>query len=422
MKVIAILGSGIAGDRAAFAARQTDPEARVVMVTREPYPLYSACVLADYAGGRIPKSDVFLRTIEDYSREGIDLLLARNVVRWSSEQRILSFDDEKLSYDRLVLATGSRPVIPPIPGLRKEGVCSLKTILDADLLRSASGRRLVVVGSGPVGIELAVAFRAMGWSVTLIELLDRLLPGLLDFPLAESVKKMLEAKGNHVLVEERVLEVLGGKLVEEIRTDQRRIPADIVALVAGMRPEVELAKEGGVQIGPKGGVLTSEHMGTSLDDVWACGDCAESRDLLTGLNGTYMRWNNARIQGWIAGANAAGGKLRYSGSLNVATVKIFDQAVSSLGMRALEFSEREVQVLHRKGSPEELWLVFKDNRLVGAQALGQTERLGGLIGVILRCRDLLKIGPGGAGPWTGHELWPLYGMEQDILRLLGTTL
>ena len=280
----------------------------------------------------------------------------------------------------------------------------------------------MVVGSGPVGIELAVAFRGMGWSVILIELLDRLLPGLLDFPLAESVKKRLEAKGIQVLVKERVLEVLGGNRVEEIRTDQRSIPADIVALVAGMRPEVELAKEGGVQIGPKGGVQTSEHMGTSLDDVWACGDCAESRDLLTGLSGAYMRWNNARIQGWIAGANAAGEKLRYSGSLNVATVKIFDQAVSSLGMRALEFPESEVQVLHRKGSSEQLWLVFKDNRLVGAQALGRTERLGGLIGVILRGRDLLKIGVGGARPWAGHELWPLYGMEQDILRLLSSTL
>ena len=121
MKVIAILGSGIAGDRAAFAARHMDPEARVVMVTREPYPLYSACVLADYVGGRIPKSDVFLRRIEDYSREGIDLCLSRNVVRWSSEQRILSFDDKQLSYDRLVLATGSRPVIPPIPGVQKRG-------------------------------------------------------------------------------------------------------------------------------------------------------------------------------------------------------------------------------------------------------------------------------------------------------------
>ena len=128
-----------------------------------------------------------------------------------------------------------------------------------------------------------------------------------------------------------------------------------------------------------------------------------------------MRWNNAGIQGWIAGSNAAGGKLRYSGSLNVSTVKIFDQAVSSLGNRASELPGS--RVLHRKGSSEELWLVFKDNCLVGGQALGRTERIGGLIGVILRGRDLLKNGVEGVGP----QLWPLYGMEKDILRILQST-
>jgi len=122
MRTIAVVGTGIAGDEAARAARKTDPKARIVMLTEECHSLYSACVLPDYVAGEIPRRRVFLRTPEAYAQEGIELLLDHPVVEWSPDRQLLHLRDRDLHYDGLVIATGSRPLIPPLPGVEKEGV------------------------------------------------------------------------------------------------------------------------------------------------------------------------------------------------------------------------------------------------------------------------------------------------------------
>ena len=417
-KVIAILGNGIAGDQTAVAAKKTDPDARVVMLSREPYPLYSACVLADYISGEIPRSTVFLRSEQDYAQAGIELLLSKDVVSWSPEDRLLRFDSEELLYDRLVLATGSQAFIPPIPGVDKDGVFALKTFADAEALRAIQGRSAVVVGAGPVGMEAAMAFRRMGWSVALVEFMDRVLPRMLDTPLSNSVTRLFEGMGISVFLEERVEEISGGTRVQAVRTDRRTLPADVVVLVIGMRPRIELAREGGLTLGPAGGIHTDACMGTSLPGVWACGDCVESKDLISGTNGLYMLWNNAKFQGHTAGANAAGSGKRFPGSLNVTTVKLFDRAVASVGIPAADLPEGETRVLHRKDLDGELWLVLKEDRLVGVQGLGALDRLGGLTAMMLKGLNIRETILKGPKPSAGRDMWPLHTLEKDLIRLL----
>ncbi|MBI4776533.1 MAG: NAD(P)/FAD-dependent oxidoreductase [Deltaproteobacteria bacterium] len=417
-RVIAILGNGIAGDQAALAAKRTDPDARVVMLSRDAYPLYSACVLADYISGEIPRSTVFIRSVEDYAKAGIELLLSRDVASWLPENRLLRFDGEELPYDRLILATGSRPFIPPIPGVNKDGVFALKTFDDAEGLRAVRGRSAVVVGAGPVGMEAAVAFRRMGWSVALVELMDRVLPRMLDAPLANSVRKQFEGMGISVFLGERVEEISGGVRVESVRTDQRTLPADVVVLVIGMRPRIELARQAGLALGPAGGIRTDAHMGAGLPGVWACGDCAESKDLICGTNGLYMLWNNAKLQGHTAGANAAGSQKRYPGSLNVTTVKLFDRAVASAGAPAADLPEGATRVLHRKDPDGELWLVLREDRLVGVQGLGNVDRLGGLTSMMLKGLNIRRTILKGPKPSAGRDTWPLHTFEKDLMRLL----
>ncbi len=416
--VIAVVGNGIAGDQAAFAAKRTDPDARVVMLSREPHPLYSACVLAEYVAGEIPRSTVFLRSAEDYVRAGIEMRFSREVSSWSPEDRALRLDGEELVYDGLIIATGSRPFVPPIPGVDKEGVFALKSFDDAEGLRRMQGKAAVVVGAGPVGMEAAVAFRRLGWSVAVVELMDRILPRMLDAPLSESVKKHLEGRGVSVFLGERVEEIEGGVRVEAVRTDQRTLAADVVVLVIGMRPRVELAKAGGLALGPAGGIDTDETMSVGLPGVWACGDCAESKDLISGARGLHMLWNNARLQGQTAGANAAGARKRYAGSLNVTTVKMFDRAVGAVGAPAVDFPEGEARVLHRKSGDGELQLVFSGNRLAGVQGLDDLDRLGGLTAMMLNdvpIREALALGPRHSG---GRRTWPLHGLEKELARLL----
>jgi NADPH-dependent 2,4-dienoyl-CoA reductase/sulfur reductase-like enzyme len=411
---IVILGNGIAGFEAAFAAKQAAPHGTVSVVTREPHPLYSACVLADYVCREVERRKVFLCSPPDYASAGIDLSLSRDITDWSPEDRLLRFEGGELPYDRLILATGSRPIVPAIPGVEKEGVVSLKTFDDAERLRVFSGRSVVVVGTGPVGIETAVAFRRLGWSVTLVELQDRVLPRMFDAPIAGSLRKRLEANGVSVFLEEGVVEILGDKQVEGVATDRRTIPADLVVLVVGMRPDTVLAKKGGLVIGPSGGIQVDDSMQTSSAEVWACGDCVESRELLSGKRGLYMLWNNARSQGRIAGANAAGEQRQYPGSLNLTTVNVFGETAASVGALAADFPGEEIRTVYRKGLQGEIGLVVREKCVVGIQALGGTDRVGGLLGAILRGDDLLKDLLVGRTSFS----WPLHGFQRDLIRLL----
>ena len=418
MTVIAIIGGGVAGDEAAFAARLTDPGARVVLINKESYPLYSACVLADYVAAEIPRKKVFLRHEPDYEKAGIERRSSQTVVAWSPDQNMLHLTHGQLAYDRLVMATGSRTFIPPIPGSDQKGVLSLKTFDDAEQLKQASGKAAVVVGSGPVGIEAAVALRRRGWSVAIVELLDSILPRLFDAPLTGKLIGYLQAAGIDVFTGEKVEAIIGDGQVCGVQTNRRKLPADVVVLVIGMRPVVELAQSGGLATGIGGGILVDEFMETSRNGVWACGDCVVSTDIATGREGLFMLWNNARLQGRVAGANAAGARRRYPGSLNVTTVNFFQQAAASVGVLAADINEPDRQVFHRRRTWGEFWLVMENHCPVGVQVIGKTEKVGGLVGLIMRGQDLrrkLLQTPAGS---SGADLWALQGFQEELLGSL----
>jgi len=411
---IVIVGNGIAGDEAAFSSKKTNPRANVVLVTREPYPLYSACVLADYIAGTIPRNRVFLKKKEEYYDAGIKLLLSTEVSGWDTEKTFLQINNKKLFYDKLILATGSRTFIPQIHGADKKGVYSLKSLADADLIRNAGGNIAVVVGSGPVGIEVSVALQKRGYSVILIELLNHILPYLFDPSLSETIRMLLEKEKIEVRTGERVLEIMGNNHVKKIKTDKEIIQCDIIVLVAGMRSEVTLAKEEGIELGMTGCIKVNDAMQTSKDNVWACGDCIESSDRLTGQRGSFMLWNNARLQGRTAGINAAQGNVRYQGSINVTNVNIFNTAVAAIGSLSVNLHDDKVKVIHRKGHNGELMLVFKEENLIGAQAIGCINAIGGLLKILLRKDEIKNIIKGKQNQLI--EYWGIRGFIREFLK------
>jgi NADH oxidase (H2O2-forming) len=299
----------------------------------------------------------------------------------------------------------------------KRGVLTFKTLKDADHLRKAKGKSAIVVGSGPVGIEAAVALRRKGCEVVLIELLDRILPRIFDAPMARSLKDRLETTGIQVLLAEKVIEILGEDGVEGVKTDHSTVPADLVLLVIGMKPDVELAEKGSLKLAPSGGIEVDETLGTSLRGVWACGDCVESRDRITGNKGLFMLWNNARTQGKVAGGNATGANHHYRGSLNVTTVNIFDETAASVGVLASDLPNGQAKSLHRKGPWGELWLVLHEDRLMGVQALGRTERVGGLLGLLLKGGDLKGL-TGEVSQKGKGDSWVLRGVQKEMSRLI----
>jgi NADPH-dependent 2,4-dienoyl-CoA reductase/sulfur reductase-like enzyme len=414
MGTIVVVGGGIAGDEAARMAKARAPKERVVLITEEPHPLYSACVLADYVCREIPLEKVFLRGVEEYADLGIESLTGTPVTGWSPARRTVSTPSNEIAFDRLVLATGSRPFVPPIPGAGHEGVVPLKTLADAERIRRAEGSSAVVVGSGPVGVEAALALRELGWRVCVVELMERVLPRVFDAPIAGLAASHLEAAGIEVFLGEKVTEILGQARTEGVRTDKRTIEAELAVMVVGMRPEVTLAKAGGLELGKTGGIRVDSSMATSASGVWACGDCVETEERLTGRRALHMLWNNARLQGRVAGANAAGGDETYGGSLNITTVSFESQAGASVGFLASDLPEGEAKIVHRDGHDGAVSLVIRDGRLIGAQVMGRTERIGALMAHILTGGDLRDVAQPPRTAKQMREGWSLRSMKREL--------
>ena len=414
MTVIAVIGGGIAGNEAAISARRTDPKARIVMITEEEHPLYTACALADYVCGEMPRERLFLARSEDYAKNNIEARFSIRVSAWDPVAFTLVGNDIGIRYDKLILATGSRSFIPPIPGTKLEGVHTLKTLRDADLLRRQQGKHAVVVGSGPVGIEAAIALRQNGFQVTIIEQLNGVMPLLFDRELSAALGNRMSSRGIELCLGERALEISGVHKVEGVTTDQRSLPADAVVFAIGMRPEVELAKAGSVALGDHGGIKVDEWMQTNQVGVYACGDCVEFYSNTTRQSGLQMLWNNARIQGRIAGANAAGATMRYPGNIAITNVDVFDEPAAAVGLMSSRIPEDELKTLHRKGPSGELLLVLKQDRLCGVQAIGCTQRLGGLLGALIR-RDRLAGTP--LYKKAGSHQWAIRSMSRELAAL-----
>lgn len=388
MKVI-VIGNGVAGNVASSTIRRLDSHAEIVIVSEERHPEYSACALPHYLAGDLERQRLFLKTSKDYNREGIKTIFGQKVVAISPEDKRVFLDSKSLAYDKLVVATGSRPLIPPIRGIDLEGVFPLKSLNDADQILCYNGRRAVVVGSGPIGVEAGIALHKRGVRVHLIELLNRIMPRVFDETPSSLLRDLLEKNGIEVSVGERVKEVIGNGRVEGIVTDKRQIECDMVILGSGMKPNVELAEQSGLKIGGLGGLSVDRQMMTNFSDIYACGDCVEAADMITGEPALSLLWHNARQQGEIAGYNCAGIVRSYPGSQNITSLDIFGTHAASFGYTQSEHSQgRNIEVTERVGRKNYHRLISSNGRLVGAQFIGDTRDMGALLCLLLRGDDL----------------------------------
>ena len=417
-KKIVIVGCGIAGNEAAFTALKNNPDAEVTIITEESHTLYSACVLADYVAGKITRDHVFLKTVKDYKKTGISLLTNRQALSIDTDNHELILDNQKLKYDELILATGSKPFMPPISGKDKKGIYSLKTIDDADNILNIKGEHAVVIGSGPVGIEAAMGLKHIGYKVTLIELLSKVAPRLFDNNIANLIKDELQSNDIEVVLGEKVIEFIGNEAVYSVKTDKRELKADIAVLVAGMRPEVKLAEQAGIKLGNLGGIIVDEHLKTNVSNIWACGDCVESTDRITKKTGLYMLWNNARIQGRTAGANATGSSVKYPGSLNITNLHLFNGTSASAGLLFSDISDSKTKTINKSGHLGYFSLVLQNEKLVGVQAKGNTQRVAGLIGFLAKGGDLSSYLKEEITIEKSQTLWSLRTVKKELHKLL----
>jgi NADPH-dependent 2,4-dienoyl-CoA reductase/sulfur reductase-like enzyme len=367
---IVVIGNGVAGNSAAKGALR-NPDTRVTLIDGNTTPYYSACVLPDYVSGDIPRERVVL---ENSGQESTRLERCRGK-RVSAidplKKEVLFTEGSSTPFDRLILATGSVSLIPPVQGANLPGNFTLKTLDDATRIRQRPLGSAVVIGSGLIGIEAAIALRKLGQSVTLIEAMDRIGPRILDPIMAERAQQTLEAQGIDVGLEELVVEVHGVDKVEAVKTDKRILKADIVVWATGMKPQTILAGDAGITLGANFGILVDASMQTSVQGIYAAGDVAEYPDPLFSEDRLNLFWYFGVGQGRVAGMNAAGLRSEFPSTLQMGTARLFDTPLAFVGYTEAELRGRGLSPETKDAGNGKRFFhqVFLDGRLVGIQMI-----------------------------------------------------
>jgi NADH oxidase (H2O2-forming) len=339
-KKIVIVGAHAAGCDAAAAARLTDREAEIIMLTNERYAGYSRCGLPFVIGGHIRNfQDLIVFPQSYFKMNKIDLRLEANITNIDVKAKTVNVQykdgrEESLQYDSLIIAAGARPDVPPIKGRERQGVYVLRTIDDGERINQTieEAKSAVVIGAGLIGLELGVAFVERGLKTTVVELLPQVLPAMLDKDMADLVQRSLESKGLKIVTCKSVNEILGGDKVTGVSVAGEEIPADIVVVATGVRGNVELAEKAGIALGETRLIKVNMRMETNIKDVYACGDCAESIHLITKRPVICQLGTTAVRQARVAGINAAGGYATFPGVLGAAVTKLFDIEIGAVGL------------------------------------------------------------------------------------------
>ncbi|PNU20994.1 pyridine nucleotide-disulfide oxidoreductase [Geothermobacter hydrogeniphilus] len=354
-RTILIVGGVAAGMKTASRLRRLDPQARITVIERGRNLSYGACALPYVIADEIAELDEVRRTPNGTLRDetffakvkGVEVLTGCEAVAIDRERqqlRVRHLDDrreEERHYDQLVLATGSRPIIPPLPGVELEGVQPLKRVEDAAAIldRLQPGARAVIVGGGLIGLEMAEALRARQLEVRLLEMQPQVLSGILDADLAEQVHRTLRLNGVALHLGEalQAIEGEGGRAVR-VRTAGGSYPAELVILSLGVKPNVELARESGLEIGISGAIAVNEHLQTSDPAIYAAGDCVESRHLINGNPFYLPLGSTANKHGRVVADSLCDRTTYFPGILGSLLVKVFGLNVGRTG-----FSEQQAR-------------------------------------------------------------------------------
>jgi NADPH-dependent 2,4-dienoyl-CoA reductase/sulfur reductase-like enzyme/rhodanese-related sulfurtransferase len=347
---IVIIGGVAAGPKAAARARRLDPEAQITLVERGELISYASCGMPFYLAGEVKDfEELFVTTYgvkrdAEYfqSERNVEVLTRTEAVAIDRRRKTVKLVDRvagrefDLAYDKLVLATGSEPVTPPLPGLELGGVHRLNRPEDARRLAAEIGnaKTAVIIGAGMIGMEAADALVRRGLAVTLVELKDQVLPGMLDPDLAALLTRWLKNRGLKFRLGEKVLRIEGNAegRVQRVITPGGEFDANLALVAVGVRPNVALAKAAGLAIGETGAIAVNEYLQTSDPDIYALGDCVENLHLVSRRKVYLPLASIAVRQGRVVGDNLAGLRTKFPGVLGTAVMKLLDFNVGRTGL------------------------------------------------------------------------------------------
>lgn len=402
-----VIGGTAAGLSAASKAKRLKPDLEIQVFEKSGYISYGACGLPYFVGGMIEEPDELVAVSAETMRNkrGIPTWTHHEVIAINRRDKsvvVVNLDTAERSihpYDKLVIATGAVPVAPPIPGIDAQGIYYLRTVEDGIRLKETvkrESKEACIIGGGFIGLELAEELSLSGLKVTIFEQLSRLLP-FLDPVFSQSVLENLENHGVKVHTGTGVAEILTEQgRARWVRTSSGETTStDFVLVSAGVRPATDIAGAAGLELGLKGGIVVNDEMRTSDPDIWACGDCVQMKNLVTGRPAYVPLGTTANKQGRIAGANVTGARETFNGVLGSTVTKVFEQYIAATGL-SLDQAEsagfNAVSSIITKldkasyypgGRDNQICMVFdrKTGRLLGAQGIG-SESIAGRINVL----------------------------------------
>jgi len=441
MKVV-IVGGVAGGATTATRLRRVAEDAEIIVFEKTPYVSFANCGLPYYLSGTIKDRDQLVVTTPDDLRKLVNLDVRNN-------QEVLSIDRENKtvtvrdhlnqrdyveSYDKLVLSPGASPVVPPLPGVDLEGVYVLHNIPELDAIsewiKTHQPKRAVVVGGGFIGLEVAENLIEAGLKVELVEMLNQVLAPL-DYELAAEVHEHLEMHGLELHLGDglKSIEAGSGSALQVNTSSGLSIPADLVILSIGVRPNTKLAKDAGLEMEPRGHICTNSHMQTSDPDIYAVGDAVQIESCLTHQPTFLALAGPASKQGRIAADNIAGREMHFKGVIGTSVVKIFDLTAASTGLNSRQLKEAQIpfdsvsvfshnHAGYYPGATQiQLKLLFgPQGQIYGAQALGVS-------GVDKRIDVIATAIHGNMTVFDLEELElsyaPPYGSARDPVNILG---
>ena len=383
-----VVGTGPAGVIAAETLRRVDPDAAVTLVGDEPEPPYSRMALPYLMGGNVREQGTYLRQSRDhYEQQGIELRRGK-VTGIDAANSKAQLNGESIAYDRLLIATGSRAIRPPIAGMDLPGVENCWTLEDArNIMRHGPGSRVVLIGAGFIGSIILESLALRGDKLTVIEVGDRMVPRMMDEVAGNMLRRWCESKGLRILTSTEVKGIAkaGSNLVVEVAGSEP-IPADLVICATGVAPNLELIKGTGIRT--EFGILVDHHLQSSVANVYAAGDVCQGRDFSTGEYNVHAIQPTAADHGRIAAMNMAGRDCVHQGSVSMNVLATLGLVSSSFGLWQGN-ADSEQATLRDDARYRYLSLQFEEDRLIGAQAVGMTEHIGVLRGLI---QTSLKLG------------------------------
>lgn len=393
---VLIVGGVAAGASTAARLRRMDESAQIIMFERGEYVSFANCGLPYYVGGVIQQREKLLvQTRESmYSRFNIDVRILCEVTKINVQDKnvearnLVTGEIYKETYDKLVLCPGSIPKIPNIPGIQKKNVFLVRNIPDSDMIKEYikinQPKNAVVIGAGYIGVEMTEVLSLSGLEVSVIEAASQIL-GPFDHEMSAIIEKYIKKKGISLYVNTTVASLEGESQVEKaVLGTGESIPADLVVLGMGVKPETRLAEEAGIALGEAGAIQVDEYLRTSVPDIYAAGDAIEVRDLITGKNIHMPLAGPANRQGWLIANNICGKEIKYNGAQGTSIVKVMDMVAASTGKneKALKAEGIDYRVCHTHpnshaayypGSTDiSMKLLFTpdEGKVLGAQIIG----------------------------------------------------